>query len=496
MTGKTEVIGYRPGAASLAKPSRRVLAVRRPAAIAWLLTTDSLALVLAFALAYWVRFELQVTVAPEVTPRPEDYRALSGLLIPLWLLVFVLFGLYQHPAKVGGPLESSRIFNASTIAAMLVIVLTFLFQTLVISRMWLVSSWLFSFLLVSINRFAARRLVYALRRRGYLMSPTVIVGTNPEAVKLATYLGESPSSGVQTVGFVSTTSGERLAGTTLPVLGSTVDIAAIVEAHDVEDVIVAITDVRREELLRLCEDLNALRAQLRLSSGLHELLTTRVVVHTLGTVPLMSLQKNRLDRAEVVIKAILDVGLALAGLVLLTPLLLALAVLIKLDSPGPVIHRRRVLGSSGRQFEAYKFRTMHVNGDELLRGRPEIAEALKTNQKLRDDPRVTRVGQWLRRYSLDELPQLINVLQGQMSLVGPRMISPEEAEKYGSHLLNLLTVKPGMTGLWQVSGRSDRSYEERVQLDMFYVRSYSVWLDLQILFVQTLPAVLKARGAY
>jgi lipopolysaccharide/colanic/teichoic acid biosynthesis glycosyltransferase len=139
---------------------------------------------------------------------------------------------------------------------------------------------------------------------------------------------------------------------------------------------------------------------------------------------------------------------------------------------------------------------MHVNGDELLRARPDLQQELRSSHKLKEDPRITRVGGFLRKYSLDELPQLFNVLLGQMGLVGPRMISPAEAEKYGRHRLDLLTVKPGITGLWQVSGRSNLSYDERVSLDMYYIRNHSVWLDLQILFVQTIPAVLLGRGAY
>jgi lipopolysaccharide/colanic/teichoic acid biosynthesis glycosyltransferase len=155
-----------------------------------------------------------------------------------------------------------------------------------------------------------------------------------------------------------------------------------------------------------------------------------------------------------------------------------------------------VLGVSGKEFDAFKFRTMRVNGDALLADNPELHTELRANHKLKSDPRLTRVGMWLRKYSLDELPQLFNVIRGEMGLVGPRMITAGEVDKYGRHRLNLLTVKPGITGLWQVSGRSDLSYDERVNLDMYYIRNYSVWLDLQILFVQTLPAVVQGRGAY
>jgi lipopolysaccharide/colanic/teichoic acid biosynthesis glycosyltransferase len=139
---------------------------------------------------------------------------------------------------------------------------------------------------------------------------------------------------------------------------------------------------------------------------------------------------------------------------------------------------------------------MVINGDEVLKRHPTLLAELAANHKLRADPRVTRMGAFLRKYSLDGLPQLLNVLRGQMSLVGPRMIAPEEAEKYGQLRMNLLTVKPGITGLWQVSGRSDISYDERVRLDTHYIRTYSIWQDLQILFIRTLPAVLRGRGAY
>jgi exopolysaccharide biosynthesis polyprenyl glycosylphosphotransferase len=281
------------------------------------------------------------------------------------------------------------------------------------------------------------------------------------------------------------------------VLGTLADIRAIVKEHDIEDVIVAITAVKRKELLTLCEAVNPLAGvHLRLSSGVYELLTTGLTVRTTGNVPLVSLNKVRLEPGEAAIKAVLEYSMTVGGLLLIWPLLMAIAILIKIDSKGPVFHRRQVLGVSGHRFGAFKFRTMHVNGDELLRARPDLQQELRSSHKLKEDPRITRVGGFLRKYSLDELPQLFNVLLGQMGLVGPRMISPAEAEKYGRHRLDLLTVKPGITGLWQVSGRSNLSYDERVSLDMYYIRNHSVWLDLQILFVQTIPAVLLGRGAY
>jgi lipopolysaccharide/colanic/teichoic acid biosynthesis glycosyltransferase len=203
----------------------------------------------------------------------------------------------------------------------------------------------------------------------------------------------------------------------------------------------------------------------------------------------------RLTGIDQWLKILIDYGLTIPGIIVASPVFLLIALAVKLDSPGPVIHRRRVMGLNARTFDAFKFRTMYVNGDEILNQHPELKEELERTHKLKNDPRITRVGKFLRKFSLDELPQLVNVLRYEMSLIGPRMISPPELADYNQWGMNLLTIRPGLTGLWQVSGRSDVSYEERVRLDMYYIRNWNVLLDIQILF-QTIPAVLRSRGAY
>jgi lipopolysaccharide/colanic/teichoic acid biosynthesis glycosyltransferase len=168
---------------------------------------------------------------------------------------------------------------------------------------------------------------------------------------------------------------------------------------------------------------------------------------------------------------------------------------VRLDSPGPALYRRRVLGRSGKPFDALKFRTMVVDADRLLNEQAELRAAFERGFKLTNDPRVTRIGRFLRRLSLDELPQLVNVLRGEMSLIGPRMIVAEEAARYGAWQLNLLTVKPGLTGPWQVQGRADIPYAERVRLSQEYIQHYSLWRDALILF-KTFIALLRTKGAY
>lgn len=198
-------------------------------------------------------------------------------------------------------------------------------------------------------------------------------------------------------------------------------------------------------------------------------------------------------------KRVLDVLVALVAIVVLLPVWFVVALVIKLDSDGPVLHRTKRLGIGGSFFTKYKFRTMVPDGElvlqRLLESNPELRKEYEANYKIRNDPRVTRFGKILRKTSLDELPQLFNILKGDMSLVGPRDVIPPELEQYYAHCREkFLSVKPGLTGLWQVSGRSKLPYEKRVELDMYYIENRSLWLDLKIL-LKTIPAVIKGDGA-
>jgi exopolysaccharide biosynthesis polyprenyl glycosylphosphotransferase len=272
---------------------------------------------------------------------------------------------------------------------------------------------------------------------------------------------------------------------------------SIIKQYGVEEIILATSAFSsRDNMLDIFKTYGvASGVNVRMSSGLYEIITTGLTVKEFAFVPLVGINQLRLTGFDKFLKLALDYSLTIPGLILVAPIMLLIGILIKLDSPGSMIHRRRVMGINGKQFDAYKFRTMHADGDEILEQYPELQKELQENHKLKDDPRITRVGEWLRKTSLDELPQLLNVIKGEMSLVGPRMITEAEIDKYNQWDINLLTVRPGLTGLWQVSGRSDVSYEQRVRYDMHYIRNWSIWLDLQLL-LQTLPAVLKRRGAY
>lgn len=456
---------------------------------------DALALGLAFWLAYVVRFELLPYYAPYSR---GEYRLLIGGVIPAWLLIFALGQLYNPYYLFGGTQEYARVFSAVSAGTVVLMIVGF-FQrdSFTISRGWLILSWLLALFLVGTTRFCVRRIVYALRSRGHLLSPALIIGSNEEGLALAEQLRGWASSGLYLVGFVDdgNPAGHEVCDS-FCVIGEMDDLRQVVVDNRIEELIVAPTAFSREQLLDLFRTFGTDgQVNLRLSSGLFEIMTTGLQVKQLAHVPLISISRARITGVDAALKFVLDYAVTIPGLILISPLLAAIALAVRLDSPGRVIYQRRVMGVGGQEFAAYKFRTMAANGDGILAGHPDLKGELQNNHKIRNDPRVTRVGRFLRRHSLDELPQLFNVLRRQMSLVGPRMISPAEMAEYSKWGMNLLTVKPGITGMWQVSGRSNVSYEDRVRLDMHYIRNWSIWLDLQLL-LRTIPAVVSGRGAY
>ena len=458
---------------------------------------DALALGVSFALSYVFRFKIGIPLLETVQYSGAFYSSVAFWVIPVWMALFALYHLYDRRFLFSGFQEYIRVVNACTAGMIVVIVASFLDTGLIISRGWLLLTWLFAIAIVANERFVARRALWTLRRRGWFLTPTIIVGANEEGRALAEQFVSDRGSGTQVLGFIDNASPPgTVAVEGLKVLGGIEDLPEVVRSSGVKEIVVAMTALPREDFLDLYRDFGqAPGLELRLSSGLFEILTTGVVVQDSGGVPLMTPQRVRITGLDAVFKAVLDYVGTILTLLVLWPLMVLIAALIKLDSPGSAVHRRKVLGRGGRPFHAYKFRTMVSNADEVMASNPELQKAFAEGYKLRTDPRVTRVGAFVRKWSLDELPQLLNVLRGEMSLVGPRMIVPDEAPRYGKWQLNLLTVKPGITGPWQVQGRSDLPYDERVKLSMHYIRNYSIWLDLQIL-LRTIVVVLRRQGAY
>lgn len=479
--------------------TRKVFPLTRPqrnfVVLGSLLVGDAFSIALAFWLAHTLRFN----ILPYWTPIDRlYYLEIVSSAIPIWLALFWTHRLYSPKTLFGGLEEYARVFNAVTTGAVALVVLDFLLvREEGISRGWLVLVWVLGLILVGGFRFLMRRWVYFLRSHGHLLTQAVIVNADAEGLAMHENLKQWRQSGLKVVGFVD----DRLprgqvVTEDVRVLGGIDDLNELIEKLNIEDVIVATGSLRRPQLVDIYRSVASMpNIKLRFSSGLFEMISTGLHIKEMANVPLIEVNKVRITGMNAILKALVDYAGALLLLILLSPLYALLALLVRLDSPGPIFYKHRVLGLNGKLFGAFKFRTMYQNGDEIFESNPELKKQFEENFKLKDDPRVTRMGRFLRKTSLDELPQFVNVLLGQMSIVGPRFISPSEVEKYGKWGTNLMTVKPGITGLWQISGRSDVTYEERIRLDMYYIRNWTIWLDIYLLLA-TIPSVLSRKGAY
>jgi exopolysaccharide biosynthesis polyprenyl glycosylphosphotransferase len=279
------------------------------------------------------------------------------------------------------------------------------------------------------------------------------------------------------------------------VLGTVEDLREVLAVSGAECVFVAASAVDDADMRSIARTVRLADVEVRITATLPDVLASRLTVQPLGGLTALSLQPVRLSGGQVVAKFTFDIVLSALLLVVLSPALAAIAVAVKVSSPGPVLYRQVRIGLRGRPFTMLKFRTMRSGADrdvEALRAEHRVHDVMF---KIKDDPRVTKVGRFLRRFSIDELPQLLNVVRGDMSLVGPRPALPEEVAKYEEWHMDRLEVPPGITGLWQISGRADLSFDECVQLDLFYIENWSLSYELFILG-KTIPVMMSRRGAY
>jgi exopolysaccharide biosynthesis polyprenyl glycosylphosphotransferase len=336
------------------------------------------------------------------------------------------------------------------------------------------------------------------RRGGGFLQRTLLVGNRSGVDALRAQIARQTSPGHEVIGCCLPQPGWSAAQGVddLRVLGNFDDVVGIVRRHDVETVaIVPSPEWDAAALQRLSWALEKTSAELLLAPTMTEVVGARVQVRPYWGLPLLHVAPAELSGGRRITKAVFDRGGAALGLVLLAPVLLGIAVFVKATSPGPVLYRQERVGRGGRPFSMLKFRTMVPGADHMVATLAGGNDGNGVLFKLRLDPRVTKVGRVLRRYSLDELPQLVNVVRGEMSLVGPRPPLPREADRYGFVMRRRFLVKPGLTGLWQISGRSDLSWDESVRLDVLYVENWSLGLDVRILW-RTLGAVLRGSGAY
>jgi exopolysaccharide biosynthesis polyprenyl glycosylphosphotransferase len=428
-----------------------------------------------------------LVVAGALRPAGEDRRLVSFIMLAALGVWLGRARLYSSRFITRRSDEVRRILDATMLAAATVGVLCFVFG-LEVSRQWLGGSTVLAAVFLSSEREVVRAHYDRLRRSGRMRRRVLMVGGNEEARQLCLMFGKEPELGYEVAWTVDPADAEDARALAQRVLETAEEFA-------VSGVVIAATAVEAGFSNRLIRDLIDAGLHVELTSTLSDIEPSRLTVRPLGRFPVVYIEPVTRTGWRAGAKRVFDVVLAAGGLVALAPLWLVLVTMIRLDSPGPVLFRQRRVGRHGVGFDLFKFRTMVVDAEVSLEDLRHADQGAGPLFKMRDDPRVTRVGSWLRRSSLDELPQLWNVVRGDMSLVGPRPALETEMADWGEDLFGRLRVKPGITGMWQVSGRSGTSFEEYTRLDLYYVDNWSLFVDLTVL-LRTVPAVLRRDGAY
>jgi len=450
--------------------------------------TDTVAVILAMAAAAWVRH-----IAKDGSESMTPIVVTAALSLPVWLCVFARYKLYSAAAVTSLTAELGRILHAVAAGAVCM-ALVGVFLGTQLSRVWLVVTFFFALLTMLVGRAFVRRTFKRARARGQLKRRVVVIGANAEALAIAQMLNTNAELGYDVLGVLERTATDGVVSP-VPVLGDWSDALDIVQSVDVSGVIIATSAVDIAVANRLARELMELGYHVELTSGLVDISADRLIARPLGRRPVMYVEPVRLSGWRAAAKRGFDIVVSAASLLVIAPVIAVAAIAIKLDSRGPVFFMQARVGRNGKLFRVRKLRTMIADAEQMLEVLKDRNEADGALFKMQDDPRITRVGAFLRKWSIDELPQLWNVLLGEMSIVGPRPAIPSEMSSWSDGLENRLRVKPGITGMWQVNGRSSSSFDDYVRHDLYYVDNWSLLTDVAIV-IKTIPVVLLRRGAY
>lgn len=460
---------------------------------------DLVAIVLAFGAALVLRsIVLDKVVRFSGIRHSMEATPLNVLYLGWFALVYVLiarrYGLYGHILKsAGGAHELRLTAQACLNAGMLLCGAVYMMHNLVISRALVVLLTFSAMVSVCFRRAVWRKRRYKLYARGVSTRHLVIVGTNHAGYELGRQIRNESRFGYTLRGYIRASDSEMFSDVpALDVLGGMGELRQIARKYFIDEVVIT-ESLPLERVIPLLKQAGELGIDVRSISGYHTELTTNPGIEYLGAFPLVSLHSRTPRVISLAFKRAGDIVLSLLALIALSPAMLAIAIAIRLESRGSVFYTSERIGKRGLVFPCFKFRTMVVNADQLRKNLDSLNERDGVLFKVKNDPRVTRLGKFLRKYSLDELPQFFNVLRGEMSLVGPRPPVASEVEKYKLEHLRRLEVLPGLTGLWQVQARQDASFEKYIALDTAYVENWGFWLDLKILF-RTAEVVLRGTG--
>jgi exopolysaccharide biosynthesis polyprenyl glycosylphosphotransferase len=467
------------------------------ATLVWM-ASDIFLINLAFILAYWVRYDLQLfrSVDPAFEVPYRVYLPFVALFTLLLMLVYRQAGFYRIRRQISWFDEFYAIVNSTATGTIITIVLIFLYRPAFYSRVIFIYAAILSIILLGLSRLLIVRMVRQMRRRGIGTRRVVIVGAGEVGRAVMRTVVANPEAGFEIMGFFDDhpAKGETDIGR-FKAFGTTKNLAAVLQEERIDEVIITLPWQYHRKIMQIVAHCERTETRARIVPDLFQITLNRMEIEEVAGVPMIGIKEVGIGGLNQFIKRTVDVAVAGVILLLSLPLLALLALMIKLDSPGPILFPQERVGKNGRRFTIFKFRSMVEDAEAQKAALAELNEAEGPLFKIKDDPRRTRLGKWLRKLSLDELPQLYNVLRGDMSLVGPRPPIPTEVAQYKEWHKRRLEVSPGLTGLGQISGRSSLTFDEVALLDIYYIENWSLGLDAKIL-LQTVPKVLFGHGAY
>ena len=454
---------------------------------------DSVSLVLGLMLAYWLRFRDLGLMA---TGSRTSYLVAATLVLPAWLVMLLLGGAYERRCLGAGTDEYRRVFDAALRFLALIAVVALVFE-LELARGFVALAVTAVTVLTLVFRYLLRQALHHMRNRGHFTKRVLVVGSELAAAELLAQLAASGYAGLSVVAACLTDRIPTLdaGGQQVPVLGDVSQVVHAVVMSQADVIAIADADTLSSGALRrLAWQLEGTGVELMVAPAVTDIAGPRISIRPVSGLPLLLVEEPELNGLRRVAKGTFDRVVSATALVVSLPLLLLIAASVRLTTKGPALFKQVRVGIGGRHFVMWKFRTMSVDAEQRLGGLAHLNEHDGVLFKIREDPRITPVGRILRRWSLDELPQLWNVLWGDMSIVGPRPPLPSEVERYSDNVRRRLLVKPGLTGLWQVSGRAGLPWEEAVRLDLYYVENWSLSMDAMVI-AKTVAAVLRRQGA-
>lgn len=459
------------------------------------LIADYIAIVLGTLAAYYLRLNLSILPVSSNFKVEEIY--VYGIVPIVFLTILLLNNAYSVVTPYWDTMKN--LFRSITIGVVVSIVLMYTGHVINdVSRLFVAFAYICMLVFIFTERFIVGKI---LSKTGYLTIPILLVGAGKTAELVKRALDRMPITTYKIIGYVDDNPKSSSIAKEYPCLGAFKDVERVIKDTGVQTVLICAPGLEPKKLVSLINQLQLLVKRVAFVPELFGLPTSNITARGMmeEQAVVLRVQNNLARKSNRIIKRIFDIVVTICGGVFILPFMLFIAVIIYLDSEGPIIYKQKRIGQNGKEFNFYKFRSMVKNADTILEEYLNTHESEKIewqkNFKLKNDPRVTKIGRIIRKTSIDELPQLWNVLIGDMSLVGPRPLLPNEVERYNSYIEDYKLVLPGLTGVWQVSGRSDTTFEQRVIMDSWYIHNWSIWIDI-VYLLKTVLAVVKSKGAY